>query len=488
MEILYLNEICDKNYTEKQLSSFLHKNDSHFKLVIYSDIYFRCHIDVMIEHLHMAYMIEEILQYSHLINHTSSEEGYIKTRILELKSIDNGDLIEKLIYVSPLRAKETDPDEDDLINLISEVDDFESRLDEIIFKFHDEIDDYYANYVNGGIYEYDSEYDDEDLNEKIENVNGESKFIREQFSKNPEFKYGFWKSHIANIPPNSIFFSTFCWIVDCSVDIQDTLKKYSGIESEILFENAEFTIIKEQVIILNNYVAVDYNSLTDFVFAKKCIDELILKNNSSFEVGKKFQISRNTDIIKIYYKGYFIIYFNFKVLRRNEIKELYEFSSSISQKLSYLMGFEENITCDWKLLDDEKFEELCYEIIYNDIRFDNQRIRKMGKSRSRDGGRDIEVYTKSLNGESGKKFIIQCKFSKGSGSLTKRKLPEAANIIKEYQADGYMIMTNLVIDATLYDMLDGFSRDSTDARVNFSKYELEHYLSHHKYLKERYFK
>jgi hypothetical protein len=484
MEKLYLNEIYDKSYTKEQLFSFLQQNTSHFKLVIYSDTYFRSYIDVMIEHLQVAYIIEEILKYSDLIDHASSEEGHIKTRILELKPIDKERFIDRLIYVSPLRAKEIDPDEDALMNLISEVDDFESRLDEIIFKFHDEIDNYYANYVNAGIYEY--EYDEI---EKRENGNEQSNFIKGQFSKKPEFKYGFWQGHIADAFSKPIFFSTFSWIVDQAVNIDNVLENYSGIDNKIIFENAEFMTIDKQELILNNYVAVDYNSLTNFLFAIKCIDELILLNSSSFEIGKRFQISRNTDIVKIYYKGYFIIYFSFKVLRHNEIKELYEFSSSISHKLSYLMGFEENITCDWKLLNDEKFEELCYEIIYNNIRFDNQRIRKMGKSRSRDGGRDIEVYTKSLNGENSRKFIIQCKFSKGSGSLTKTKLPEAANIIKEYQAEGYMIMTNLVIDATLYDMLDGFGRDNTiDTKINFSKYELEHYLTQHKYLKERYFK
>lgn len=491
MELLYLNEVCDKSYTEEQLSSFLLENNSHFKLAIHSDTYFRSYIDIMIEHLQMAYIIEEILQYSDLITHTSSEERYIKTRILELKSTNNESLIDTLIYVSPLKAKETDPDDNDILDLISQVDDFESRLNDITFKFHDEIDDYYANYVNAGIYdsEYNDHGDDEEIEDEDEEENSwQNKFIKEQFSKNPEYKYGFWESRIKDVPRGSIFFSTYCWIVDQSIDIDDILKKYSGIDNEILFENAEFTTINEEEIILNNYTVIDYNSLSNLVFAKKCIDELIFSNNSSFGLTKKSQISKNTDIVKVHYKGFFIIYFDFKILRHNEIKELYEVSSSVSSSLSYLMGLEADISYNWALLDDEKFEELCYEIIYNNIRFENQTIRKMGKSRSRDGGRDIEVYTKGLNGENCKKFIVQCKFSKGSGSLTKRKVPEAANIIKEYQAEGYMIMTNLVIDSTLYDMLDGFNRDGTDTKINFSKYELERYLAQHKYLKERYFK
>lgn len=490
MELLYLSEICDKNYTEEQLLAFLHKNNSHFKLAIYSDTYFRSSIDVMIEHLHMAYIIEEILQYSELISHSSSEERYIKTRTLELKSTDNESLVDILISVSMLRAKETDPDENDLLYLISEVDDFESKLDERTFKFHDEIDDYYANYVNAGIYEYDAEYDDDEIEDDSEDEGTdvtESKFLKEQFSKNPEFKYGFWKSHISDIPSGSIFFSTYCWIVDQSVDINSVLKKYSGIDNEILFEKADFITIDGQEIILNNYSAVNFDSLADFLLTTKCIDELILSRNSDFEVGKEFQISKNTDIVKIYYKGFFIIYFSFKVLRHTEIKKLYKFSSSINHKLSSLMGLKRDINCKWEQIDDEKFEELCYDIIYNDIRFDSQTIRKMGKSKSRDGGRDIEVYTKSSNNNESQKFIVQCKFSKGTGSLGKKKIPDASNVIHEYQAAGYIVMTNLIIDATLYDMLDGFSRLGIDTKINYSKYELERYLAQHPKLKERYF-
>jgi hypothetical protein len=58
----------------------------------------------------------------------------------------------------------------------------------------------------------------------------------------------------------------------------------------------------------------------------------------------------------------------------------------------------------------------------------------------------------------------------------------------QYGAKGYGIFTTTVIDATLYDMLDGFNRNM---RVNtffrWSKYELERYLNTHDALKRKYF-
>jgi hypothetical protein len=114
----------------------------------------------------------------------------------------------------------------------------------------------------------------------------------------------------------------------------------------------------------------------------------------------------------------------------------------------------------------------------------------MGKSKSRDGGRDIVVYTKPQYGSSAKKFIIQCKLLHKSSSLTKSMMNNVSNVIMEYEADGYMVMTNVKIDSGLYDMLDSFNRNpkmDTDTKINYSKLELERYLFGHNEIKLRYF-
>lgn len=49
-----------------------------------------------------------------------------------------------------------------------------------------------------------------------------------------------------------------------------------------------------------------------------------------------------------------------------------------------------DISCPWHQLDDEQFEQLCYDIITK--KHHPIEIHKIGKSRSRDGGRDIVFY------------------------------------------------------------------------------------------------
>lgn len=112
----------------------------------------------------------------------------------------------------------------------------------------------------------------------------------------------------------------------------------------------------------------------------------------------------------------------------------------------------------------------------------------MGKSRSRDGGRDIVVYTKERIGYKPEKFIFQCKLIKGNNSLTATKVPDISDIIEQYEADGYGIFTSGVIDSTLFDKIDKIAGRRQLKTLLSSKYELERDLSMLPQLKNRYFK
>jgi len=112
----------------------------------------------------------------------------------------------------------------------------------------------------------------------------------------------------------------------------------------------------------------------------------------------------------------------------------------------------------------------------------------MGKSKSRDGGRDILIKTKKTPTKEQELFIFQCKFYNDKTSLSGSKLQNAANIIMQYGAKGYGVFTTTVIDSTLYDMLDGFKRyQEIDVSFCWSKYELERYLNRYQFLKDKYF-
>ena len=153
------------------------------------------------------------------------------------------------------------------------------------------------------------------------------------------------------------------------------------------------------------------------------------------------------------------------------------------------IGFSEGLTYDWSRIDDEEFEKLCYDIIYSHPRFNNETIRKLGKSRSRDGGRDIQVYDIPLNSLTpSKKWIFQCKLVTGAGSLSATKLVDVGDMLDYYDVEGFGVFTNTLIDATLYDKLDKLCKKRGVDQLNFSALEIEKELIRKPYIRARYFK
>ena len=185
---------------------------------------------------------------------------------------------------------------------------------------------------------------------------------------------------------------------------------------------------------------------------------------------------------------YFIFFLNNAKLNFKELNAIREDLNPVCENISSILGLSENINLDWSGFDDEKFEQLCYDILYYHPKFDNSTIRKMGKSKSRDGGRDITIRTTKVFGKDSELFIFQCKFYRPNTSLSASKIGDAANIIMQYGAKGYGVFTTGVIDATLYDMLDGIASNfHISTRENWSIFEMERHLSRNKSLIERYF-
>lgn len=151
--------------------------------------------------------------------------------------------------------------------------------------------------------------------------------------------------------------------------------------------------------------------------------------------------------------------------------------------LSSLSGEQISISCPWHELDDDQFEELCYYVVL--AHFHPAKLAKMGKSRSRDGGRDI-VFEIVRLGKPNENWIVQCKLIRDGGSLTSRKV-EVSDTIDQYGADGYCVMTTGLIDATLRDKLEGIKRNRKIQYETWSRLELERFLARHLDIVHRYF-
>ncbi len=144
----------------------------------------------------------------------------------------------------------------------------------------------------------------------------------------------------------------------------------------------------------------------------------------------------------------------------------------------------------WESLDDELFEQLCYDYLYALPFFDRYRLEKIGKSRSRDGGRDIVAWTNPAPSlfRPPAKYIFQCKHIGANASLSPKHFQSVADIIEQYGAGGYGVMCSGYIDATLHDRLDAIAERRGIGVRKVDRLQFERFLSRRPHLIERYFR
>ncbi|MDM3844113.1 MAG: pentapeptide repeat-containing protein [Aphanizomenon gracile PMC638.10] len=145
----------------------------------------------------------------------------------------------------------------------------------------------------------------------------------------------------------------------------------------------------------------------------------------------------------------------------------------------------DDISCSWNQLNDEQFELLCYDIIKE--KHHPNEIHKIGKSRSRDGGRDIVFYKRTDINKKPIKWIAQCKLKSDKGSLGSSQVPHIRDMLDQYNAEGFCILTSGIIDATLHDRLDTLKEDKGFEVERWSYLEIERFLAEHPEIKARYF-
>jgi hypothetical protein len=182
------------------------------------------------------------------------------------------------------------------------------------------------------------------------------------------------------------------------------------------------------------------------------------------------------------------VLYDTKPLNPVEMKSLHNAASSVADTLLAAIGVGGSFQPDWSGIDDEQFEQLAYDVIYMLPQFDNTTIRKLGKSRSRDGGRDIEIYENPRpgGGRAGK-WIFQCKLVTDGSSLTGRKLQDVGDMLEIYGAQGFGVITSATMDATLYDKLDAICNKRQIQQRHLSCHELQRLLTSQLSLRRRYF-
>ncbi len=318
--------------------------------------------------------------------------------------------------------------------------------------------------------------------------------VEAAFNEFPEYRFHFWKPF--SIKQNDILMSNDAWIVPFNVDIHRLLNEYDGISKlGIAFTHALLVSLGEKQVVITNEIALAYPK-REIEEAQHCA-EYMLKPDYEADSWSlpdlQFAIEQDAEVLIASTPLYQIVIFAGRgeygtaaSLSQPNIKNILAAVFDAECKLKRLSGEEQLLNLDWKNLDDGQFEDLCYEILNR--KHSPNFIRKMGKSRSRDGGRDIEYQ---ISGRPGtypqkQKWIVQCKLITNGSSLGSNRL-NVSDTIDQYEASGYCVMTSTVIDPTLYDKLDAISKNRRITIEAYSRYELELFLSRHKDILNRYF-
>jgi hypothetical protein len=484
-----ITELFD-SFTSAELATTLANADT-VEILIPDEAYnvVSSYIDVTQSLLEISWLVESIATDSQIIKGVWVErQTWFRDFSITLKPFNTDKLADFILRYSKFFSEENETDEADEKWRYEQLSDYEENLYSFKPYFHDLLDSYYSNLIGGAYYEM------------AENSPGKKKnFYKKEYEQYPERKHNFWKSPFSLKYGATIYMTLDPgpWVFSVDLDVNNVIKSYFGEEERSWqFEAARMVDYKGRYIAFNSQNAIWFDGIKELAKAKRLIPKVAPDGSwirrPVRNVGEnKFFISDFGDLFIVQDELFNYVFFQTEAGLKYE--EIIELRNDIDSKLlsaEKLIGIEDTETIDWSRINDDTFEELCYDIIYNNPRFDRSTIRKMGKSRSRDGGRDIEVYTYADNPKekAAELYIFQCKFLRRKTSLTGSKMPGLANTLMQYGAKGYGVFTTGVIDSTLYDLLSGIqSNMNVSTKENWSIYEIERYLTRNKPLMKKFF-
>lgn len=383
--------------------------------------------------------------------------------------------------------------------------DFEDTLDTLVASLPEIVDDYFANLVGGAYHQM--RYDAPDRYES-------------EMSIYPERRVGYWRSPFSHRIGAPCYASPDGWLLDGAVDVDhffsETGQKFRLAElvsADVLTVNSTSYVLAKGMIaffpmaqyfksrICGSFALLDdeehwppdtfdwsdasFTFSPDHEYLSAGIPESMRAPPPRVE---GCLVDPSGSLILVDDGQFKHLLYDTKALTLDGMKSLFAAVGHVSGSLAASIGLADNPACNWKLLSDEQFEQLCYDLIYCHPLFNSATIRKHGKSRSRDGGRDIEVYDlPRIPGIRPRKWIFQCKLVTGGGSLSATKLVDVGDMLDHYNVQGFGVMTSALIDATLYDKLDGVCAKRNVEQMNFSVLELERELARNEFVRRRYF-
>ncbi|MBD2161151.1 hypothetical protein H6F46_10650 [Limnothrix sp. FACHB-1083] len=497
---LFSLEKTESKFTHASLREHLLENED-FKIAVSlpSIGWAQSPVSIADDYLFALYFGESISPFCQEISCTIEHSRECHQVIFDVHPIKEEATLNSLVS-EILRFSDVDDEKESGMRFWDTLEEFRIDLSpDQILTFPELADEYMINSI-AGINDWDFSPDEE----------------REHYERYPEEEFGFFHSYVSPHIGYAVYTSTWAWIVpsysahrEFIPDLDQLLLLYAGFGSKlpVMQEANVFSIGVLQPVVLNKLVMMFFPR-ENYEIARECTDAILRKmmtftkkECSQKSVASLFQAPRPllSFSVKLSEDGHLMIirdevaqyiFFRSSLASLSNLQEgSYEFAlEQLSEKIGDLAGHSVDISCPWEKIDDDLFEQLCYDLIIHSPDFDPDTRQKMGKSRSRDGGRDIEIYTYSRLNRPRRKWIIQCKLLKRGATLAGSKV-QVSDVIDQYGAGGFCIMTNGVIDATLHDKLDGISRNKKIEIEKWDYLKIERLLATPKYrnIKKRYF-
>lgn len=381
---------------------------------------------------------------------------------------------------------------------------YEENLGKLSPRVPEIVEQYLINYVTAAQYQMRSDAPE---------------YYQQLTNHNPEYQVEFYRSPYSERIGATCYTSMESWLVPAEVDV-DHLFRVTGQSARIQdFMQAEIVVLDGRSYILAGD-SVAHFPMNQYFRSRVCasfaardeenpwpLDAFAWKD-ASFTFSEEFEELRSilhesirgparrrercllhqAATLAIIDDGQFShILYEIEPLNPFAVKDLHAKAIRFSDQLWSATGPVPSLSCEWSLLDDEQFEQLCYDLIFVHPKFDSDTIRKLGKSRSRDGGRDIEVRERTKGDRSAKKWLFQCKLITNGASLTGTRLVDIGDMLEMHEANGFGVMTSAMIDATLYDKMDKICNKRGIVQLHFSLLELERALIRNPEIRSRYF-
>lgn len=304
----------------------------------------------------------------------------------------------------------------------------------------------------------------------------------------PEWSAGYWCSFAAANAGLTAFVSFGDWVVPHGEDLGAVLACIGGFEDGAPEFLPATTLVLDRARLLFHETAACPLPVEHALEKPRALSDVLLGPPSGFKdsAATNREISEDGDVFVFTDQRARYVFFP----RRHEhstVADVYNQLAEAAQTLGKLAGIRPvSITLPWNRLDDEAFEQLCYDVLTASERYDGSSVRKMGKSRSRDGGRDLIVLTRAAAWEIQKRIIVQCKLLPSDRSLGASHL-NIVDTVEAYGAEGYCIMTSGYVDATLHDRLSAFDERKGWHVDTWSHMELERLIARRPDIRTRYF-